>query len=228
MYSGGTTGKPKGIVLTNRNFNCLYKQFVNVNTTTIPGDTIIAAMPNFHGFGLGLTIHSALARGGCCILMPRFTAKTYLKTFIKYKCVVIAGVPTLYEAILSAAGEKKYNLRFLKGVYSGGDSLPDELRERLNNFLKKNNSNIRVSEGYGLTECVTASCATPDGHERKGSIGIPFPDMYYKIVDVKTKEDLPYGKKGEICIAGPTLMKEYLNCEDETKQALQKHKDGNI
>ena len=100
LYSGGTTGTTKGIVLTNLNFNALAAQIVGVNQMFRPGDKMLAAMPLFHGFGLGVCIHSMLANGGRCILVPRFTAASYAKLITKYRCNFIAGVPTLYEALL--------------------------------------------------------------------------------------------------------------------------------
>ena len=100
LYSGGTTGTTKGIVLTNKNFNALGQQIVATNPMFRPGDKMLAAMPLFHGFGLGVCVHSMLSQGGRCILIPRFTAKSYAKQITKYKCNFIAGVPTLYEALL--------------------------------------------------------------------------------------------------------------------------------
>ena len=100
LYSGGTTGTTKGIVLTNRNFNALGQQVIAANPMFRPGDKMLAAMPLFHGFGLGVCIHSMLSQGGRCILVPRFTAKSYAKLIVKYRCNFIAGVPTLYEALL--------------------------------------------------------------------------------------------------------------------------------
>ena len=100
LYSGGTTGTTKGIVLTNGNFNVLAQQIIATNPMFRPGDRMLAAMPLFHGFGLGVCVHSMLANGGRCILIPRFTAKSYAKQIVKYKCNFIAGVPTLYEALL--------------------------------------------------------------------------------------------------------------------------------
>ena len=100
LYSGGTTGTTKGIVLTNGNFNALGQQIIATNPMFRPGDRMLAAMPLFHGFGLGVCVHSMLSQGGRCILIPRFTAKSYAKQIVKYKCNFIAGVPTLYEALL--------------------------------------------------------------------------------------------------------------------------------
>lgn len=187
---------------------------------------MLAVMPMFHGFGLGVSIHSMLMNGGQCVLVPRFTAESYAKLIKKYKCNFIAGVPTLYEALLRQPVMDGVDLSCLKGVFSGGDSLSVELKKRFDKFLYDHNASIQVREGYGTTECVTASCLTPTHVYKEGSIGQPFPDTYYCIVKPGTQEELPYGEEGEICISGPTVMLGYLDHPEETAQTLQVHPDG--
>ena len=226
LYSGGTTGITKGILLTSLNFNALGAQVIATNPMFRPGDKMLAVMPVFHGFGLGISIHTMLMNGGCCILVPRFTADSYAKLLLKYRCNFIAGVPTLYEALLRLPKMKNADLSCLKGVFSGGDSLSVELKKRMDRFLFDHHAATQVREGYGLTECVTASCLTPYQQSREGSIGIPFPDTYYKIVEPGSQREVPYGEDGEICLSGPTVMKGYLNHPEETAQTLQTHPDG--
>ncbi len=226
LYSGGTTGTTKGIVLTNRNFNALGQQVVATNPMFRPGDKMLAAMPVFHGFGLGVCIHTMLSQGGRCILVPRFTAKSYAKLIVKYRCNFIAGVPTLYEALLRLPTMEGADLSCLKGVFSGGDSLSVELKKKLDKFLYDHKATIQVREGYGTTETVTACCLTPPTMFKEGSIGIPFPDTYIKIVQPGTDQELPYGEEGEILLAGPTVMQEYMDNPEETAQTLRTHSDG--
>lgn len=226
LYSGGTTGKTKGIVLTNGNFNALGRQVIATNPMFRPGDKMLAAMPIFHGFGLGVCIHTMLISGGRCILIPRFTPSSYAKSITKYKCNFIAGVPTLYEALLRIPSMEKADLSCLKGVFSGGDSLSVELKKKLDKFLYDHKSVVQVREGYGTTETVTACCLTPPHMAKEGSIGLPFPDTYIKIVEPDTDNELPYGEEGEILLAGPTVMREYLNHPDETAKTLRAHADG--
>ncbi|MBQ1704849.1 MAG: AMP-binding protein [Clostridia bacterium] len=226
LYSGGTTGTTKGILLSNLNFNALGQQIVATNPMFRAGDRMLAVMPVFHGFGLGVSIHSMLANGGRCVLVPRFTAESYAKLLVKHRCNFIAGVPTLYEALLRLPSMEGKDLSFLKGVFSGGDSLSVELKKRFDKFLYDHHATIQVREGYGTTECVTASCLTPPTVYKEGSIGLPFPDTFYKIVKPGTQEEQPYGEEGEICISGPTVMMEYVNHPDETAQTLQQHPDG--
>lgn len=226
LYSGGTTGTTKGIVLSNKNFNALSQQIIATNPMFRPGDKMLAAMPLFHGFGLGVCIHSMLANGGRCILIPRFTAASYAKQIVKYRCNFIAGVPTLYEALLRLPSMDGADLSCLKGVFSGGDSLSIELKKKFDKFLYDHKAVIQVREGYGMTETVTACCLTPPTMFKEGSIGIPFPDTYIKIVEPGTSKELPYGEEGEILLAGPTVMKEYMNHPDETNQTIRVHEDG--
>lgn len=226
LYSGGTTGTTKGILLSNLNFNALGQQVIAANPMFRVGDKMLAAMPLFHGFGLGVCVHTMLSQGGRCILIPRFTAETYAKQITKYKCNFIAGVPTLYEALLRLPSMEKADLGSLKGVFSGGDSLSVELKKKFDRFLYDHNAKIQIREGFGTTECVTASCLTPPHMAKEGSIGLPFPDTYYKIVEPGTDRELPYGEEGEILIAGPTVMMEYIKHPDETALTLRRHEDG--
>ena len=226
LYSGGTTGTTKGILLSNKNFNALGQQVIAANPMFRVGDKMLAAMPLFHGFGLGVCVHTMLSQGGRCILIPRFTAETYAKQITKYKCNFIAGVPTLYEALLRLPSMENADLGSLKGVFSGGDSLSIELKKKFDKFLYDHNAKIQIREGFGTTECVTASCLTPPHMAKEGSIGLPFPDTYYKIVEPGTDKEVPYGTEGEILIAGPTVMMEYVGHPEETAQTLRKHADG--
>ena len=222
LYSGGTTGTTKGIVLSNSNFNNLGQQIVATNPMYRVGDKMLAAMPLFHGFGLGVCIHSILSQGGRVILLPRFTPKSYAKAILRNKCNFIAGVPTLYEALLRNKQMEGKNLSFLKGMFSGGDTLSVELKKKVDKFLYDHGATIQVREGYGTTETVTACCLTPPTMYKEGSIGIPFPDTYMKIVKPNTDEEVPYGEEGEILISGPTNMQFYWNNKEETDMTLRK------
>lgn len=226
LYSGGTTGLNKGILLSSYNFNALAMQTAGVNPNYKVGDRMLTVMPIFHGFGLGISVHTILVHGGCCILVPRFTPQSYAKLMMKYKCNYIAGVPALFEALIRMPKMENVDLSFLKGMFSGGDSLSIELKKKVDNYLYEHNSSIQVREGYGTTECVTASCLTPIHTAVEGSIGLPMPDMFYKIVEPGTENELPYGETGEICLAGPTVMLGYLDQPEETANTLRIHADG--
>ena len=227
LYSGGTTGTAKGIRLSNRNFNALGLQTIAASGyETIAGMKMLSIMPVFHGFGLGIGIHTALIGGATCILVPQFSVKVYADLLISQQPNLIPGVPTLFEALLRADGLKDADLSFLRGIFSGGDSLSPELKKKVDTFLKEHNCTEQIREGYGTTECVTASCLTPKEYARSGSIGVPFPDTFYKIVSVGTNQELPPFAEGEICISGPTVMLGYMDNPEETEHTLRVHPDG--
>lgn len=228
LYSGGTTGKTKGILLTNLNFNALAMQTIAAGDCIVPGHIMLAIMPVFHGFGLGVCIHTALVSGITCVLVPQFSVASYAELLKKHRPHYIAGVPTLFEALLRIEKLDSLDMSQLEGVFSGGDSLSVELKRKVDAFLKSHGAKIQIREGYGLTESVTANCLTPKDFHKEGSIGIPYPDMYFKIVRPGTQEAVPYGETGEICLTGPTLMKGYADNPEETAQALQTHPDGHI
>lgn len=226
LFSGGTTGTSKGILLTNLNFNALAMQTIASAECYETGDTILSIMPVFHGFGLGVGIHTFLAHAGKCVLVPQLNVAEFAGLFKKYRPNFMAGVPTLFEAMMRNEDMKNADLSCLKGLFSGGDSLSVSLKKKVDAFIRERGANIQVREGYGTTECVTASCLTPIDYYREGSIGIPFPDTFYKIVIPNTQDEAEIGEMGEICITGPTLMKEYINNPKETMQTLRQHEDG--
>lgn len=231
LYSGGTTGTTKGIMLSNLNFNALALQTIAASGFTmdeIAGMKMLSVMPVFHGFGLGIGIHTPLVAGGTCILVPQFNVKTYADILVKQKPNLIPGVPTLFEALLRAESLEKADLSFLRGIFSGGDSLSPELKKKVDTFLKAHNCTEQIREGYGTTECVTASCLTPKSYARAGSIGVPFPDTFYKIVEPGTDHEVEPNTEGEICISGPSVMMGYMDNPAETAQTLRRHYDGRI
>ena len=229
LYSGGTTGTTKGILLSSLNFNATALQTIAASgCESIAGLKMLSVMPVFHGFGLGIGIHTALVGGARCILVPQFNVKTYAKLLINKKPNFIPGVPTLFEALLRSDMLEDADLSFLVGVFSGGDSLSVELKKKVDAFLKDHKATVQIREGYGTTECVSASCLTPKDYARSGSIGVPFPDTYYKIVAVGTEEEVPANHEGEICISGPSVMLCYVDNPEETAQTLRRHADGRV
>ena len=228
LFSGGTTGTTKGIMLSDLNFNALALQTANMANTEVYHCRMLAAMPVFHGFGLGVCVHTPLFIGGTSILVPRFNVKSYARLIRRTRPHFIAGVPTLFEAITRNRYLDGADLSCLRGVFSGGDSLTVELKKKFDAFLAAHNAGVRVREGYGTTECVTACCLTPYNKEKEGSIGIPYPDTYFQICKPGTCEELPYGEEGEICLAGPSVMIGYIGHEEENRETLRTHADGHV
>lgn len=226
LYSGGTTGDPKGVVLSNLNFNALGAQCFKMADPAKAGDSVLTIMPIFHGFGIGVCVHTELISGMNVILVPLFKPKDFAKLIKKNKPAFLAGVPTMYEALINSKEKSKTYLKGLVNVICGGDVLNETLRNNVDAYLKSHGSTANIRVGYGLTECTGASCLTPRYYFKEGGIGIPLPDMYYKIVKIGTYEEADVNEAGEICISGPTVMKRYLNDIEETTKVLKNHKDG--
>ena len=225
LFSGGTTNMPKGILLSSYNFNALSAIIAPFAKFT-KDDSVIAILPVFHGFGLGICIHSIICNGGTVFLEPKFGTKIYIDSLRKHQPTFIAGVPTMFEAMLRDKNFAKVRFDRLKAIYSGGDSLSPELKTRFDERLKAQGSKVELAEGYGLTETVTGCVLTPPNLYRRGAIGIPMPGMLAKVVNMETKEDVPYGENGEIALSGPTLMLEYLHHPEETAKTIQTDKNG--
>ena len=226
LYSGGTSGAPKGILLSNRNFNALALQAHKMVEATGQGKSLLAILPIFHGFGLGVCIHTPLCCGMKVILVPDFTPKKFISLIKKNKPNAVCAVPSLLEMFVKDTNIGKKDIECLEAVISGGDFMSENLKERIDASLKEHGAKTEVRIGYGLTEATAATCLTPTNRYKNGSIGIPFPDTLYKIVAVGTHEELKPNEDGEICICGPTVMQGYMNNESETLQTLRVHDDG--
>ena len=226
MHSGGTTGTPKSIVLTNGNFTSLALQIGM--KFRFESEIVLGILPTFHSFGLGVTIYGPLAMGFEVVLIPKFNIKEFPKMLSKYKPTIIPGVPTLFEAMLKAKKMNKNNISQIKFLISGGDDLSDALADDIVSFLRKNGSFGKLEKGYGLTESCAAVIATLDVEDKHSNIGIPFPGNDVCFVKPNTIEEVEVGEEGEICISGPTIMEGYLNNEEENKTTLQLHDDGKI
>lgn len=227
LYSGGTTGKPKGIMLSSMNFNCLGQQTA-AQRPIGPGTAMLSILPTFHGFGLGVCVHTMLLAGGLCLLVPRFTPESVAALIRKQRPAFMAGVPTLYDALTCCPDFLNADLSCLKAAFAGGDRLPRSIKERFDAAVRARGGTVELREGYGLTECVTACMVMPAGHYREGSIGVPYPDVVAKVVDPETLEERAPGTEGEICVRGPTLMLGYLNDPAETARTLRRHPDGHL
>lgn len=228
LHSGGTTGTPKGIVISNYSFNALARQgAINVKEVKAQ-DKVLTILPVFHGFGLGVCIHCPLCLKVETILVPQYNGKNMASILKRAKPNVIAGVPTLWKSILNTKYFKNIDLSSLKYMISGGDSLSVGLEERMNEFLREHKANIKITKGYGMTEAVAAVCFTFDGVNEPGSVGIPMVGNEICICKPNSIETLGCNKEGEICVTGPTLMLGYLNKKMETKNVLRRHKDKKI
>lgn len=226
LHSGGTTGTPKSIVLTNGNINAIMEEakicFPNLNTK----DTFLSILPLFHCFGLVVNVCAPLILGSTIALIPQFDPKRFDKLIKKYRPTVLLGVPTLFEALIKNPYMINYDMSYVTTVVSGGDSLTIEKNQEVNKFLEEHNCSARIMQGYGMTETTGPAAIGFNNSDKLGSIGIPLPSTDIKILNIETMEEMRYGEIGEICITGPTVMSRYLNDKKETDNIIKVHEDG--
>ena len=221
LPSGGTSGKSKHVLISNKTFltHSLQQNIIlrNVNV----GESYLAISPNFHGFGLSTSMHIPLSLGCKTILVPKFDFTKFDELLEQTKPTVILGVPTLFEALIKSKNSD-LDLSFVKYIISGGDNLSASLENKINKYLKDHNCNTNIVQGYGLTEALTSVSCCHDEIFKRGSIGIPVAGNHIQIMN-KNNEVVPYGELGEICISGDVVMNGYLNDEEETNKVLKYH-----
>ncbi len=219
QYTGGTTGVPKGAVLTHRNMVVNAVQSRAWLTLHNEGESIIlGAIPFFHVYGMTTAMNLGILIGAEILLLPKFHTKEVLRFIHKYRPDIFPGIQAMYLAIGNYPKISRYDLTSLKVAISGAGPLMHEVQERFEHL-----TNARIIEGYGLSEASPVTHANPIFGKRKvGSIGLPWPDTEARIVDIETGEkDLPVGEAGELVIRGPQVMKEYWNRPEDTAYALR-------
>lgn len=226
LHSGGTTGTPKNIVLTNGNINAIMEQAKIIFNDIGPGDKFLSILPMFHCFGLVVNICCTLMFSAEVILIPQFDAKRFDKLIRKYQPNILLGVPTLFEALIKNPYMQGLDMSNIKYVVSGGDTLSIEKNEKVNKFLKEHNSKAHIIQGYGMTETTGPATFGAKGSDKLGSVGIPLPGNKVKIINRDTMEEVNTKEIGEICISGPTVMSRYLNNREETNAIIKKHPDN--
>lgn len=226
LYSGGTTGTPKGIMLSNHNF--VAEGLQCASWIDLSEGSMLAILPIFHGFGLGVCVNAMFLGGGTAVLVPIFQPDDVAKLIRKHRPALMVGVPTLYDALVRDPVFQKTDLSCLRGAFCGADHLPRPVKEAFETAVRKSGGEAKLLEGYGLTEAVTAIMAMPMREYRERSIGVPFPDMLAKVVTVGTTDEAPVGEEGEICLSGPAVMLGYLDQPEETADTLKTHADGRV
>ncbi len=228
LHSGGTSGEPKSILLSNGNINVVMNQARIALPENDSSDSMLGILPMFHCFGLVECVHYPLTLGACLILVPKFDAARFDKLLRKYRPSIIPGVPTLFEALLTNKHMDDIDLSNVKYVVSGGDSLNEERNLAVNEFLKKHHCPSKIVQGYGMTETSGGCIFSTKASYALGSVGIPLPSNDIKIVDPDTREEVETGDVGEILISGPSVMMGYLDDEVETNKVLEKDRKGKI
>lgn len=225
LYSGGTTGIPKGVCLTNRNINSYAVQGHEAGACMLKARSL-AVLPIFHGFGLCSGIHNMLTCKSHIYLVPAYDAVKCSSLIFRKKIEVIFAIPAMYDALLHCDEIEKSDCRFFKLLYCGGDKLPSRTERRFNSVMEKKGLSTRIIVGYGLTECVAGCTSNAMFVQKEGTAGMALPDNELKIVAPGTENELPLGETGELCVSGPAVMKAYFNNESATKKALKTHGDG--
>ena len=226
IYSGGTTGKSKGIVLTNLCFNSLATQCYAVCKEARAGNSILSALPIFHGFGLCVSVHVPLTLGLKCIVVPKIDTAKLNDLINKKKPNLLPAIPTMLKVISNNKSLGPKSLESVKVILSGGDYLSDDLRKKVLDYFKSCGSDAHIQVGYGLSEATAFIAATSENIEETDNLGIANPDTVIKICDPETNCELPFGEVGEICVNGPTVMMGYLNEKEETENVIRTHDDG--
>ncbi|MBO5395445.1 MAG: acyl--CoA ligase [Clostridia bacterium] len=228
LYSGGTTGIQKGVMLTNYNFTCYAIQAYEASGMDPVGKRCLTVLPLFHGFGIALCVHTMLSYGACIYLVPTYDFNKCNTLIFKKKLNFLCGVPAFFETLSRYPDFEGKDLSFIECLISGGDVLPEKLQLRINKQLKAGGSKARIREAYGQTESVTGCCINPDFANVIGSVGVPCPDIESKVVELGTINEVPNGTDGELCLSGPNIMLGYFKNEEATRKVLKLHEDGKI
>ena len=226
VHTGGTTGAPKGVMLSNENLNALVLQSILTQIDMQRFHTWMDIMPPFIAYGIGMGIHLPLVIGMETILLPSFDPNKFDELLLKYKPIHMVFVPSYWGTIIKSDKLKNKDLSFIIAPTVGGDTMDINLERKANQFLKEHGCHYKVTKGYGMTEVCAGIAGTVDENNEEGSVGIPFVKTVVSIFKPDSEEELSYGEIGEICITGPNVMLGYYENEIATKEIIRVHKDG--
>ncbi len=227
VYTGGTTGKSKGVVLSNDNINATSYQTLTCGYHFERNHRWLNIMPPFIAYGIGNGLHLPLICGMEMILIPAFDPNKFDRLLKKYEPNHMTGVPTHYDSVVNSKVLKDESLNYIMSAIVGGDKLDETREEIINEYFFKHHCDFKISKGYGMSEVAAAVCAAGiDSENSIGSVGIPFHHITMAIFDPETNKELKYGEVGELCITGPNTMIGYYNNEEETNKLIREHKDG--
>lgn len=226
-YTGGTTGFPKGVMLTNDSMNAVAFNFRNDGLEYEPGQKFLGIIPVFSSYGMVCGMHMPLCMGCELVPVPGFVPATIGKLVKQFRPNHMISTPAFYEILINSKEMEGMDLSFLITMGSGGDSMNAGLEEKLNQFMKSHNIKYPLAQGYGMSELSAAATFCVNDRYKRGSVGIPSLTTTVGIFDPKTGEELGYNQKGEVCVTGPSVMKGYFKRPAETAHVMRLHDDGN-
>lgn len=227
-HTGGTTGIPKGVVLSNENINAVALQSVLTGIDMKREHNWMDIMPTFIAYGVGMGLHLPLTIGMETILVPQFDPAKFDELLLKYKPIHMVGVPSYWGTIIKSKKLANKDLSYIIAPTVGGDAMDHTLEQQANDYLKEHNCSSKITKGYGMTEVTGGVAGTVDENNHIGSVGIPFVKTTISVFEPDTEQELMYGQDGEVCITGPNTMIGYFNNLEATNNMLKKHKDGKI
>ena len=226
LYTSGTTAKAKGVVLTNKALNNMAVQYKYIGIDYSPEEKFMNQVPPFLAYNIVLSTHMPLCLGMDIVMLPDYEPDKFAENVMKYKINHVLAGPADWNNFLENEKVKKANLSHLRTMGSGSDKINNEKKQEINNTIKNQGGQYKILEGYGMTEVGSAACSSLPNIDVENSVGVPLPKMSIAIFDSDTEDELPYGEKGEICITGPTMMKEYFENKAATDKTIKIHRDG--
>ena len=228
VHTGGTTGSPKGVMLTDDCFNGIALQFQAYPKLFHRGQKLMNVMPPFIAYGFACGIHLPLVLGFTVIIIPNLDPAKLGSLVLKHKPEHMFGVPTHYQQLASDPKLRDKDLSFIINYAAGGDSLSRGAEQTVNDFLAAHGARYPIAKGYGMTEVSSAATVAAGLDNKPGSVGIPMVNTVVAAFEPGTDQELPIGERGELCISGPCLMKGYYNKPEETAILLRRHPDGRV
>ena len=226
VHTGGTTGFPKGVMLSDDNLNAAVQQALDSPILMRKQDKFLNILPPFVAYGMVLGIHTAISAGWHSIIIPKFSVDEFDKLLIKHRPAGIMGIPTYFEKLMESSLLSKADLSFLKVVLVGGDKTSAEFENKVNSFFATHGCEIHLSKGYSMTEASSTATVSFENANKIGTNGIPLSKTVISAFDSETFAELTYGFEGELCIKTPTMMMGYYGKPNETEGILKMHADG--
>ncbi len=228
VHTGGTTGSPKGVMLSDSNFNAIAQQFAAFDQLMCRGQKLMNIMPPFIAYGYACGVHLPLSLGLTVLIVPNLDPAKLGSLVLKHKPEHMFGVPSHYQQMAADPKLKDADLSFIRNYAAGGDSIAQGAEQTVNDFLAAHGVQHAMAKGYGMTEVSSAATAAAGHNNKPGSVGIPLVNTLVSVFDPGTDHELPIGQRGELCISGPTLMLGYYGMPEETANLLRRHSDGRV